>query len=73
MAKPDWEAFGKAIWAMTGWPDQGLHDIDAGDAFDAAKEAGIIREIPGGFDPDQHFDNGWGAEKGDPWYEINHE
>lgn len=65
--KPNWEAFGKAI--MENW--QYHCDVDAADKFDLAVEYNILREIPGGFDPETHDDELGDAEKGDPWYELN--
>ena len=65
--KPDWEAFGKQCWAMVGWPGS-FYDIEGVEAFEYAKEHGLVREIKGGFDPENHDDEFGGAEPGDPWY-----
>ena len=62
---PDWEAFGRAI--MVDWTEH--FDIEAGDKFNLAVKHHILREIPGGFDPEKHVDD-YGAEPGDKWYEL---
>ena len=65
--KPDWEGFGRGI--CRDWPTD---DIDGCELFDLAKKHRIIREVPGGYDPDKHSDDDvFGAEPGDPWYEWN--
>ena len=65
--KPDWEAFGRWAWRQVCWPSD-FCDIDGMDAFDAAKEHGIVREIPGGFNPERDIDENCAAVAGDPWY-----
>lgn len=63
---PDWEGFGRDL--LEGWP---VGDVDGSELFDAALRNGLIREIPGGYDPDQHIDaEGICPEVGDPWYEY---
>ncbi|NOD65770.1 hypothetical protein [Ruegeria sp. HKCCD6109] len=63
---PDWEGFGRHL--LEDWP---VGDIDGADLFDAALKHGLIWEIPGGYDPDQHIDaEGIAPERGDPWYEY---
>ena len=62
-----WAVLGEMV--MDGWPETG--DIDGFDLQTLAVEAGVLREIPGGYDPDRHIDSvGVAPEKGDPWYEI---
>ena len=62
-----WAKLGKAVIAH--WPCFG--DIDGADLFDMAVESGVLKEIPGGFNPEIHDDSeGVGAEPGDEWYEI---
>ena len=64
---PDWEGFGRAM--MSDWPTNG---IDGSDLFDMAQNYGLVREIAGGFDPDNHIDaEGISPEAGDDWYEYN--
>ncbi|MEQ3625934.1 MAG: hypothetical protein ABNH26_08505 [Celeribacter sp.] len=64
---PNYKGFALAI--MEEW--QGHVGIDACEKFDLAVRYNILREILGGFDPEKHTDTYGGAEKGDPWYEIN--
>ena len=64
--QPDWEGFGREL--CRDWP---TGDVDGAELFDLSKKYRLIKEIPGGFDPDQHDDDCWGCEKGDPWYEWN--
>lgn len=67
MTKPDWEGFGKAI--MEEW---GAHcDIEASEKFELALKFNVLREIPGGFDPEKHVDAFGCGERGCPWYELN--
>lgn len=62
-----WARLGVA--AMEGWPETG--DIDGFMLQDMAVNCGVLKEIPGGYDPEQHFDSvGVGPERGDPWFEI---
>ena len=64
---PDWEGFGRAM--MDDWPTNG---IDGSDLFIMAQNFGLVREIAGGFDPDNHIDaEGMSPEAGDDWYEYN--
>lgn len=65
---PDYRGFARAI-TNEGWP--AYTDIEASTLFDLCKEFDLVREIPGGFDPEQHNDDGMGIEKGDPWYEFH--
>ena len=63
---PDWKGFGQAL--VEDWPTA---DIDGSFLFDMALKHSVIREIPGGYDPDQHIDaEGICPEPGDPWYEY---
>lgn len=63
---PNWEGFGRDL--LESWP---VRDVDASELFEAALRNGLIREIPGGYDPDQHIDaEGICPEPGDPWYEY---
>jgi hypothetical protein len=63
---PDWEGFGRDL--LEHWP---VRDVDGSELFDAALRNGLIAEIPGGYDPDQHIDaEGICPEAGDPWYEY---
>jgi len=67
MSKPDWEGFGRAI--VEEWP---TGDIDGGFLWDMALLHSLVVEIPGGYNPEEHFDeHGICPEKGDPWYEYN--
>lgn len=64
--KPDWEGFGRDL--MQDWP---VGDVDGSELFEAALRNGLLREIPGGYDPEQHIDaEGICPETGDPWYEY---
>lgn len=65
--KPDWEGFGR--WATESLFD--YSDIDGFDLFEAAKEYRLIKEVPGGFDPESHCPNDGEIEPGDPWFEYN--
>ena len=65
-AGPDWEGFGRDL--LESWP---VGDIDGSELFDAALRHGLIREIPGGYDPEKHIDTeGICPERGDPFYEY---
>lgn len=65
---PDYKGFTQAI--MEGWQDHG--DVDAFTKFELACRHNILREIPGGYNPEQHDDAvGVCPEMGDPWYEMN--
>lgn len=67
---PDWEGFGRSIMDY-GWPGE-IPEIEGSDIFDLAEAHNLIREIPGGFNPDIHHDDvGVGPEPGDEWYEFN--
>ena len=68
MIKPDFEAFAREL--MRGWPDDG--GIDGFNLQDMAEKHGLLRAVPGGFDPDVHDDMGWGLEPGDRWFERNY-
>lgn len=69
MAEPDFEGFARAV--MGGWPDaMSLDDVEV---WDLAVKYRLLREIPGGFDPEKHDDSyGLGLEVGDPFYELNY-
>ena len=63
---PDWQGFGRAM--VESWP---ISDIEGSDLFDMALKFGLVAEIPGGYDPEQHIDSeGVCPETGDPWYEY---
>lgn len=63
---PDWEGFARDL--LDEWP---VRDVEGSELFDAALSNGLIREIPGGFDPDNHIDTECICpEAGDPWYEY---
>jgi hypothetical protein len=63
---PDWEGFGRAL--MEDWP---TGDIDGSHLFDMSLKYGLITEVPGGYNPDEHIDaEGICPETGDPWYEY---
>ena len=65
-AVPNWEGFGRDL--LESWP---VRDVDGSELFDAALRNGLIREVPGGYDPGQHIDaEGICPEAGDPWYEY---
>ena len=65
-AGPDWEGFGRDL--LESWP---VRDVDGSELFDAALRNGLIQEVPGGYDPEQHIDaEGICPEAGDPWYEY---
>lgn len=52
---------------MEFWPEAA--DIDIGDLQDMAIKAGVLKAVPGGFDPEEHEDTcGYGAEPGDEWF-----
>jgi hypothetical protein len=61
----DWEAFGRAV--MENWP---YGDVDGGDLQDLAEQHGLIRRVPGGFDPDVHEDELGMADPGDSWFVL---
>lgn len=43
------------------------------EAWENAVAAGCLVKVPGGFSPEWHEDNDWGAEPGDDWYETSPE
>jgi hypothetical protein len=62
-----WAKLGAAL--MERWPEIG--DIDGFCLQDMAVSAGVLQEVPGGYDPDEHFDIvGVGPEPGDQWFEC---
>jgi hypothetical protein len=64
----NWEAFGREI--MKAWPEGG---VDGFDLQDLAEKHGIIKAIPGGFDPATCDDAlGVSPEPGDPWFLRNY-
>ena len=64
--KPDWENFSKAV--LADWP---TGDLEGSVLFDLSLQYGMIKEVPGGYNSDHHFDNdGICPEEGDPWYEY---
>ena len=63
---PDWEGFGRGM--LEDWP---VRDVDGAELFDLSLKYGLIAEVPGGYDPEQHIDaEGISPETGDPWYEY---
>lgn len=63
---PDWEGFARDL--MQDWP---VGDVDGFELFEAALRNGLLRKIPGGYDPEQHIDaEGICPKTGDPWYEY---
>jgi hypothetical protein len=64
---PDWEGFGRAL--LDSWP---TNDIEGSELFALSLQFGLIRPIPGGYNPEEHIDaEGICPEDGDPWYEYN--
>lgn len=64
--KPNFEGFARAI--LEAWP---TGDVEGAYLFDCALQYGMIQEVPGGYDPEQHIDaDGICPEPGDPWYEY---
>lgn len=62
----DWEGFARDL--LDEWP---VRDVEGSELFEAALRNGLIAEIPGGYDPEQHIDaEGICPEAGDPWYEY---
>jgi len=62
----DFEGFAKDV--MKAWPERG---VDGFELQDLAEKHRLIVKVPGGYDPEHHFDEfGLAPEKGDPWYEI---
>jgi hypothetical protein len=64
MKTPNFEAFAKDV--MKDWPEG--FDIDAADLQDMAIKHGLLQEVEGGFDPEQHEDEHGCAEPGDSWF-----
>jgi len=63
---PDWEGFARDL--LDEWP---VRDVEGSELFEAALRNRLIREIPGGFNPEEHIDTeGICPEPGDPWYEY---
>lgn len=63
---PNWERFGRDL--LDEWP---VRDIDGAELFETALRNGLVIEVPGGYDPEQHIDaEGICPETGDPWYEY---
>jgi hypothetical protein len=67
MDKPDWEGFGRAVFEATDWPEHSF-DIDGIDAFEMAKKYGVVRQQPGGFDPESDYDPTGLCAPGDEWW-----
>ena len=66
---PDWEGFGRAIMELVEWP--ATSGVEACDLFNLSLKHGLIREVPGGYKSDEHFDAyGIAPEDGGPWYEF---
>ena len=64
---PDWEGFCRDL--LEHWP---VGDVGGAELFEAALRNNLLREIPGGYDPENHIDaEGICPERGDPWYEYN--
>jgi hypothetical protein len=64
MKTPNFEAFAKDV--MKYWPEG--FDIDAADLQEMAIKHGLLQEVEGGFDPEQHEDDHGCAEPGDSWF-----
>jgi hypothetical protein len=64
MKTPNFEAFAKDV--MKDWPEG--FDIEAGDLQSMAVKHGLLQEVAGGFDPEEHDDTHGCAEAGDPWF-----
>lgn len=62
-------AFAEKIVEETCW---GVYssDLDGGTVQDIALKCGVICEVPGGFDPEQHHDATGACEPGDTFYEF---
>lgn len=64
--KPDWKNFAKAV--LADWPTD---DLEGSVLFDLSLQYGMIKEVPGGYNSEHHFDNYVICpEEGDPWYEY---
>lgn len=61
-----WARLGMAV--MQDWPEGG--DIDGFTLQDMAVKAGVLKAVPGGFDPENHIDVNGDAEAGDSWFTI---
>lgn len=65
--QPDFEGFARAV--VGEWP---VNRIEGPDLWDLALEYGMVREVPGGFDPFKHkAPLGLCPGPGDEWYELN--
>jgi hypothetical protein len=62
--KPDYKAFAQAAIKEYCWGECG--EPDGGDLQDLAVKHGVLKQI--GFNPDEHDDEGYGLERGDPWF-----
>lgn len=69
--KADLEGFGDAIAQLCGWPEDNT-DLEFSEIFDTMKQYNLVREIPGGFNPEIHECPYGCSEEGDPWYEWNY-
>lgn len=66
--KPDWEGFGRAV--MEDWPECLPDDLTL---QDLAEDFGLIRKVPGGYDPAKHDGPHWVVpEPGDDWFVLNY-
>lgn len=61
-----WAKLGMAV--MQDWPEGG--DIDGFCLQNMAVEAGVLKAVPGGFDPEEHIDVNCDAEAGDDWFTV---
>jgi hypothetical protein len=64
MTTPNFEAFAKDVMMSC---SEGL-DVNAWDLQDMAIKHGLLRQVEGGFDPEQHEDEHGCAEPGDIWF-----
>lgn len=63
----NWEDFGRSVLERFCEGDTSI------DMFDIQKwgiETGVLIEVKGGFDPDQHIDVTGASEPGDPFYQL---
>lgn len=64
---PDWEGFARAV--MENWFDYA--DLDGSDRFDLGRQFNLLREIPGGYDPEEHVDELGNLEPGEAYFMLN--
>lgn len=66
---PNWEAFGRDVLARSDWE---WYDLEGSEVFELAQKHHLIKPVPGGFNPETHYDDGLGLEPGDPWFQANY-